>query len=253
MSNPVLEVRNLVKRYGDHTVLDGVSFEVHKGEILGIMGGSGGGKSTILKLIIGLIDPDEGSVLYEGRDLTLLSEPELNRIRPKIGFVFQNGALFDSMTVEENLRYPLIRHSTLSEDQIIDRVNSRLSAMGLEGTNSLYPSELSGGMLKRASLIRATILEPQLVLMDEPTAGLDPLKVASFVKMVRRIKKERSISGIFVSHDARAIEALCDRVIILWNGKVRFTCSPKEIQESTDPVVRSFTRPDYEVEYDETA
>lgn len=246
MPEKVLEVRNLVKAFAGHAVLNDVSFDVFDGEILGIMGGSGGGKSTILKLIIGLLKPESGTIRHQGVDLCGLGEWEITKIRPRIGFVFQNGALFDSMTVEENLGYPLRRHSDLSDDEIADKVNSRLRMVGLQGTNRLYPNELSGGMLKRAGLIRATMLDPRLVLMDEPTAGLDPMKVTNFIEMVRRIKRERGLSGVFVSHDADVIEAICDRVVILWNGRIAVTCRASDLRRSRDPIVRSFTHTIYD-------
>lgn len=240
MAEPLLKVRNLRMTFGSRVVLEEVSFEVSAGETLGIMGRSGGGKSTILRLISGLVRPDGGSILYKGRDLTRLSERELNAIRPEIGFVFQSGALFDSMTVEENLSYPLIRHTELTDEEIEARVNQRIRSMGLDGANSLYPSEISGGMLKRAGLLRATMLEPPLVLLDEPTAGLDPIQVRNFVRAARRIGKERAPATILVSHDPGVIEAICDRVAILWDGRIRVDCPAREILRSSDPVVRSF-------------
>lgn len=240
MAEPLLVARNLRMSFGNRLVLDDVSFELPAGETLGIMGRSGGGKSTILRLIIGLARPERGSIVYRGRDLTRLSERELNAIRPEIGFVFQSGALFDSMTIEENLRYPLIRHTELTDEEIGRRVEARIRSMGLEGANQLYPSELSGGMLKRAGLLRATMLEPRLVLLDEPTAGLDPIQVRNFVTAARRIRKERAPATIFVSHDAKVIEAVCDRVAILWDGRIRLDCPAREILRTTDPVARSF-------------
>jgi phospholipid/cholesterol/gamma-HCH transport system ATP-binding protein len=238
----MLEVTGLEMRIGEHRVLDGIQFEIAEGEILGLMGSSGGGKSTTLKLIVGLVKPTAGRILFKGMDLTAMSEHELIHVRPRIGFVFQNGALFDSLTVEENLSYPLVRHTDMDEAAIVQKVNERLKVVGLEGTNHLLPNELSGGMAKRAGLIRATMLDPKLVLFDEPTAGLDPVNVKHFVGKICDLKREHSLSGIFISHEASDVLAVCDRVAILWEGRIRAIGSKQEICRSEDPVVRSFIK-----------
>jgi phospholipid/cholesterol/gamma-HCH transport system ATP-binding protein len=247
-SEAILQVRGLSMVFGDHTVLNDISLEVGTSEILGVMGTSGGGKSTILKSIIGLIHPTKGEIIFRGRDLAKISEPELAKVRLEIGFVFQNGALFDSLSVWENLRYPLTRHSALSEEEMDERINERLVMVGLEKACKLRPSELSGGMQKRVGLIRATILNPQLVLFDEPTAGMDPMNIQNFVEKVQYFKKERQSSGIFVSHDFAVVRSICDRVAFLWEGRIRLTGKPDELQDSKDPVVQAFTQPPYQGE-----
>lgn len=245
MTEAILDVKNLCKKYRDRVILDDVSFRLSPGEILGLMGGSGSGKSTILKLIIGLAKADQGEICFENQDLNLLPEREMAKVRPRIGYVFQEGALFDSLTVEENLSYPLQKHTQLGQDEIRAQINERLEAIGMARTNSLYPSELSGGMRKRVGLLRATMLHPRLVLFDEPTAGLDPIVIKTLVDQIREYRRLYKLSGIFISHDALAILAVCDRVAILWEGKLRIE-EASLIRKSEDPIVRSFIRPDYE-------
>ena len=186
---PVLIVRNLKKYFDEHRVLEDVSFEVHHGEILGLMGGSGSGKSMTLKSIIGLEKPDSGTVIFEGRKLTQLSERELYQVRVEIGYVFQSGALFDSMTLEDNLAYPLRKHTNSSAEEIHAQINERLKTLDMVGSNDLYPSQISGGMQKRAGLARATMLRPKVVLFDEPTAGLDPVNIRRLVHNMRRYRR----------------------------------------------------------------
>lgn len=245
MAESLLRIHDLKKSFGERKVLDGVSFEVARGEVLGLMGGSGTGKSTILKLIIGLIKPDSGEIWFEDHEITCLSERSLARLRPRIGYVFQNGALFDSMTVEENLRYPLEKRSGMNEEEIAERVLERLRNVELDGTQELFPSELSGGMIKRAGLARATMLSPPLILFDEPTAGLDPRNIRHFIEMFRKIRKTRELSGIFISHDAAATLSVCNRVAILSEGRVHAIESSAKIRASQDPIVQSFIQTEY--------
>jgi phospholipid/cholesterol/gamma-HCH transport system ATP-binding protein len=251
--DPILKVCGLGVSFGSRAVIADIGFEIGAGEILGIMGSSGGGKSTILKSIIGLVRPSRGEVIFEGQDLASLPELALSRIRLSIGFVFQNGALFDSLSVWDNLLYPLLRHSTLDPDAIEKRINERLEMVGLEKACRLKPSELSGGMQKRVGLIRATILDPKLVLFDEPTAGMDPMNIQTFVEKVRYFKRELHHCGIFVSHDFSVVRSICDRVALLWEGRIKVTATPAELQLSQDPVVRGFTRPPYQEEVCERA
>lgn len=252
MAEPALKIRKLCKKYGERMIFDHLDIDIAHGELLGLMGGSGGGKSTILKTIIGLTKPDEGEIWFESQDLTKLSERQLAIVRPRIGYVFQDGALFDSLTVEENLSYPLQKHAHLSEEEVHRRVNERLESVSMAHTNSLYPNELSGGMRKRAGLMRATMLRPRLVLFDEPTAGLDPIVIKNLLEQIRDYRKSHELSGIFVAHDISIVLAVCDRVGILWEGKLRIE-SAKTILKSEDPIVRSFVRPAYEEAYREQA
>ena len=236
----VLSVRNIKKSFGEKTVHRGVSFDLHEGEILGLFGGSGSGKSVILRSIIGLEHPDEGQILFEGRDLVPLSERALFEVRTQISYVFQNGALFDSLTVEENLAYPLKAHAPLTREEIHERVNELLEMIDMRGANRLLPNELSGGMQKRAGFARAIILQPKVVLFDEPTAGLDPVNTGRLLQNILAFKK-RGMTGIFVTHDIPAAFEICDRIAILNQGKIELVMSVDEMKKSNHVLVKSFT------------
>ena len=235
-----LSVRNLKKTFGEKAVHRGVSFDLHEGEILGLFGGSGSGKSVILRSIIGLEHPDEGEILFEGRDLIPLSERELYQVRTQISYVFQNGALFDSLTVEENLAYPLRAHSTLSEEEIHRRVDQVLEMVDMKGANRLLPNELSGGMQKRAGFARSIIIQPKIILFDEPTAGLDPVNTGRLLQNILSFKK-RGMTAIFVTHDIPAAFEICDRIAILNQGKIELVMSVEEMKKSNHVLVKSFT------------
>jgi phospholipid/cholesterol/gamma-HCH transport system ATP-binding protein len=240
-----LRIRDLKKSFGEIMVHKGVSFDLYRNEILALMGTSGGGKSLILRSIVGLERPDSGQVWFEGQDLMSLSERQLYPIRCKIGFVFQEGALFDSLTVEENLRYPLELHTNWAEGRIQEEVNRRLEGVDLKGTNNLYPSQLSGGMQKRIGLIRATMLQPRIALVDEPTAGLDPLHIKQFLETANRIKRTLNLSAIVVTHDIDSVFAMCDRIAILADGVIHAIGTVEEMDRSRDPLVRSILHPDF--------
>jgi phospholipid/cholesterol/gamma-HCH transport system ATP-binding protein len=240
LHEPALRIRNLHKSFGEKKVHQGVSFELKQGEILGLFGGSGTGKSVVLRSIIGLEQPDEGEIIFENTDLTLLNERELFDVRTRISYVFQNGALFDSLTVEENLAYPLRAHAHLTKAEITDKVNHMLELIDMKGANHLLPNELSGGMQKRAGLARAIILEPRIVLFDEPTAGLDPVNTERLLSNILAFK-ERGMTGIFVTHDIPAAFKICDRIAILYEGKINLILTPDEMKTSDNPLVRSFT------------
>jgi phospholipid/cholesterol/gamma-HCH transport system ATP-binding protein len=235
----LLEISEIHKSFGAKVVHRGVSFTLKKGEILGLFGGSGTGKSVILRSIIGLEKPDSGRILYDGQDLTRLSERALYPVRHKIAYVFQNGALFDSLTVEENLAYPLQEHTNLSADEIRTRVNEILTLIDMKGSNELLPSELSGGMQKRAGLARAIILRPDIALFDEPTAGLDPINTKRLLDNIHKFKHQ-GLSGIFVTHDIPAALDICDRIAILAQGCIQVIDTVHNIRESKDPLVLSF-------------
>jgi phospholipid/cholesterol/gamma-HCH transport system ATP-binding protein len=234
-----LDVQNLHKTFGTKVVHEGVSFTLHEGEILGLFGGSGSGKSVILRSIIGLEKPDQGKVLFKGQDLTRLSERQLYPFRTRIGYVFQNGALFDSLTVEENLAYPLRAHTKLKDSEIKKKVNDMLELIDMKGTNALLPAELSGGMQKRAGLARAIILGPEVILFDEPTAGLDPVNTKRLQDNIKKLKT-KGITGIFVTHDIPSAFEIADRIAILYNRRIHVIDTVENIQNSTDPLVQSF-------------
>jgi phospholipid/cholesterol/gamma-HCH transport system ATP-binding protein len=238
--NPVaLQVQNVHKAFGPKVVHRGVTFTLKRGEILALLGGSGTGKSVILRSIIGLEKPDEGQIIFDGEDITQLTENQLIPVRTKIGYVFQNGALFDSQTVEENLAYPLREHTEMTDSQIQKRVNEMLELIDMKGANELLPAELSGGMQKRAGMARATILEPKIILFDEPTAGLDPINTRRLIENIRKLKV-KGITGIFVTHDIPAAFEIADRVAILYNGQIYVNDTVENIKNSTDPVIESF-------------
>lgn len=238
-SEVVLSVRDIKKAFGSKIVHRGVTFDLHRGEILGLWGSSGSGKSVILRSIIGLEQPDSGEIFFNGKDIAGLDEDQWIPIRTRIGYVFQNGALFDSLTVEENLAYPLYEHTHLSDEEIHKKVNAMLKQINMESTNHLLPNELSGGMQKRAGLARAIILKPEIILFDEPTAGLDPNSTNRLIENIRQLKVD-GITGIFVTHDIPSALEIADRIAILYNGIIQVNDTVENIRKSTDPLVKSF-------------
>ncbi len=236
----LLDIKDLHKTFGNKHVLQGISLSLRKGEILGLFGGSGTGKSVILRTIIGLEGPDAGEIVFRDQNIANLPERQMIEVRKKIGYVFQNGALFDSLNVEENLAYPLIEHTKLNPTEIHDRVNRMLALIDMVGTNHLYPNELSGGMQKRAGLARAIILGPEIILFDEPTAGLDPVNTRRLLENIKRLRAERGITGIFVTHDIPSAFAIADRIAILYERKIYIVDSVENIKNSSDPLVQSF-------------
>jgi phospholipid/cholesterol/gamma-HCH transport system ATP-binding protein len=235
----VLDIQDLHKSFGTKQIHKGVSFQLHQGEILVLLGGSGSGKSVVLRSIIGLERPDRGKIIFNGQNLVTLSESELFPIRTKISYVFQNGALFDSLTVEENLSYPLIEHTKCTPEQIHTQVETMLKLIDMQGSNALFPNELSGGMQKRAGLARAIILEPEIILFDEPTAGLDPVNTKRLIENIQRLK-QKGITGIFVTHDIPSALDIADRIAILYQGKIYKIDTVDQIKQSKDPLVQSF-------------
>lgn len=210
----VIEIKNFRKSYGKKIVHEDVSFYVKKGECLGLVGGSGAGKSVILRSLIGLEKPDSGQILINDKELTTLSESDWLEIRKKVAYAFQGGALFDSMTVFENLAYPLEEHTKMSRMEIAKRILSQLADFGLSGTEKLYPNELSGGMQKRVGLARAMMLEPEIILYDEPTAGLDPFNTKKIQELILNLKS-KGVTSILVTHDMPTAFAVCDKFAFL--------------------------------------
>lgn len=234
-----LKVDGLCKSFGPRKILDQIEVTLKYGEILALFGGSGTGKSVILRSIIGLEKPDEGHVWYKNNDLISLNEHELYDIRKNIGYVFQNGALFDSMTVWENLAYPLMEHTNLSEDEIDAEVQNMLELIQLKGSDNLMPANLSGGMQKRVGLARAIIMRPEVILYDEPTAGLDPANTMNLLELINRLKAKGS-TGIFVTHDIPAAFVIADRIAILYDKRIHVVDTIENIKKSDDPVVKRF-------------
>ena len=236
----MIEVRNLRKSFGGQSVLDGVSFRIENGESVAIIGRSGSGKSVLLKHLIGLLQPDRGDVLIDGQNIVAMNERRLLGVRRKFGMVFQGAALFDSMTVAENVAFGLRRHEHLTEPEIARRVAAILEMVDLPGTENKKPAELSGGMRKRVGLARAIVYEPQIVLYDEPTTGLDPIVSDSIDKLIMRSHSRLKITTVVVTHDMRTARRVGQRVMLLHNTKIYATGAPEDFFASTDPVVRQF-------------
>jgi len=235
----MIEVSHLKKNFGSHVILDDVSFRVETGESIVIMGRSGGGKSVLLKHLIALLSPDSGQVLIDGEDLCGLNERQLLRVRRKFGMLFQGAALFDSMTVAENVGFAL-RRERLPEADIEKRVAQALDVVELSGTEDKRPSELSGGMRKRVGLARAIVYEPQIVLYDEPTTGLDPVVSDSIDKLILRVRDHLKVTTVVVTHDMRNARRVGQRIMMLHDRKIYVTGTPDEIFNSADPVVHRF-------------
>lgn len=214
-----IEVIDFHKSFGSKKVHQGVSFYVRKGECLGLIGGSGTGKSVLLRSLVGLEKPDRGQVLIDGQDVAPMKETDLSEIRKKVAYAFQGGALFDSMTVYENLAYPLREHFKLSEAEIKKQILDQLNEFGLDKSEHLYPGNLSGGMQKRVGLARAMMMHPEVVLYDEPTAGLDPYNTKRIQESILKLKA-KGVTSILVTHDMPTVYAVCDKVVLLQQGRI---------------------------------
>ncbi len=236
----MIEISNLSKSFDDHKVLDEVSLTIRTGETMVIIGRSGCGKSVLLKHMIGLMKPDEGAAVINGVDVSRLSGSQLDAIRMKFGMLFQNAALFDSMTAYENVAFPLREHTTMTEEAMTQRVHECLQLVGLEGVDELYPSELSGGMRKRAGLARALAMNPEIVLYDEPTTGIDPIMGDIINDLIIALRDRLKVTSVVVTHDMRSAYKVADRIAMLYNGKIVEVGTPDEIRHSKSPVVRQF-------------
>jgi len=235
----MIETRNLKKSFGTQPILEGVDLFIETGESAAIIGRSGGGKSVLLKHLIGLLHPDSGEVLVDGESIGRMNERQLLRIRKKFGMVFQGAALFDSMSVAENVAFGL-RHETLTSGEIARRVAATLEMVDLPGTQKKNPAELSGGMRKRVGLARAIIYEPQIILYDEPTTGLDPIVSDSIDKLIIRVRDQLKVTSVVVTHDMRSASRVGTHVFMLHAKKMYAHGTPEEIFASKDPIVRQF-------------
>jgi len=236
----MIEVRQLSKSFGPQLILEDVNLRIESGESAVIIGRSGGGKSVLIKHIIGLLQPDAGEVFVDGENITRMNERQLLRVRSKFGMVFQGAALFDSMTVAENVAFPLERKHQFTPGEIAKRVAAVLELVDLPGTEKKNPAELSGGMRKRVGLARAIVYEPQIVLYDEPTTGLDPIVSDSIDKLIIRVRDHLKVTSIVVTHDMRSARRVGNHVIMLHERKVYANCTPEKLFASADPVVRQF-------------
>ncbi|NBY20568.1 ABC transporter ATP-binding protein [bacterium] len=236
---PLIEIRGIHKKFGPKTVHKGIDLDVYEGEVLALMGGSGCGKSVLLRMIVGLEKPDRGTIQFNGHSIEKLSEEELVPVRKKIAYVFQYGALFDSFSVRENLAYPLREHTNFSEKEIDQKVLTTLDQLGLKGTENLYPSGLSGGMQRRVGVARSIIMNPEVVLYDEPTTGLDPFNTAQILKIILKLKQQGTTS-VLVTHDMHAIFSVTDRVAFLKDGQILALGTAEEIKNSKIKEVSSF-------------
>lgn len=237
-----ISVEGLHKTFGSQKVLNGIDLRVDHGETVAVIGRSGVGKSVLLRLLVGIEQPDSGSVCVLGQELGSLARPSLDTIRKKIGFLFQQGALYDSLTIEQNVAFPLARHAKLSVRERRDRARALLASVGLEGTRKKMPSEISGGMQKRVALARALALEPEILMFDEPTAGLDPITGAEIGDLIVKLKTHRPITSLVVTHDVRVSRRFADRFVLLEEGIIRSEGSFADLQKSCDPLMTEFMR-----------
>ena len=239
-SEPMLSVRVLHVKYGTTEILHGVTFDVRRGETLVIMGGSGSGKSTLVRTLIGLEKPSSGHVLIKGKDIAAIPEAELDEVRKKIGMSFQGGALFGSMTVGENVALPLREHTKLENSTIEIMVRLKLEQVGLEGFEYYMPSQLSGGMRKRAAVARALAMDPEMLFFDEPSAGLDPIIAAGIDQLILELKRAFQMTILVVTHELASAFLIADRMVLIDRGKIVAIGTTAEMQSSTQPRVRQF-------------
>lgn len=236
----MIEIKNLCKSFGSHKVLDGLNLHIEKGQTVVIIGRSGCGKSVLLKHIIGLLKPDSGQIFIEGEDITQLKGKDLDRVRQKFGMLFQGAALFDSLSVRENVGFGLIEHSRIPDEEITRRVEEKLKLVGLSGILDLKPAELSGGMRKRVGLARAICLDPQIILYDEPTTGVDPIMADAINDLIISLSKKLKVTSLCVTHDMVSAYKIADRIDMLYNGKIIASGTPEQIRNTANPIVRQF-------------
>lgn len=235
-----IECRNLVKSFGEKSVLRGVNLAVKGGETMVILGGSGSGKTVLLKHMNGLIGPESGQIFVDGLEISRLGEEELKEVRKRVAMVFQGSALFDSLTLEENVAYPLSEHTDLPLEEIRERVREVLALVDLEGSEGLYPSELSGGMKKRAALARALALSPKGLLYDEPTTGLDPIMTHRINLLIRDLQRKLGVTSVVVTHDLSSAFGVANRLAFLQGGEIRFVGTRDELQACPDLALQEF-------------
>ncbi len=242
----MIELIRLKKSFGKQLVLNDLNLKIPAGKITAVIGPSGEGKSVLLKHMIGLLKPDNGKVLVDGEDITWMGRRQLNRIRERFGMLFQGVALFDSMTVFENVAFPLEEKTRLSRDEIRERVHDALEHVGLKNVDDKYPDQLSGGMKKRVGLARALLLKPDIILFDEPTTGLDPIICNAMHRLIKETQERFGFTAVIVTHEVPSIFEICDYVAMLYQGRIQMRGTPAEIRETEDPVLRQFITGDLE-------
>jgi phospholipid/cholesterol/gamma-HCH transport system ATP-binding protein len=242
----VIRVQGLHKRFGSQPVLRGIDLDIATGEIMVVIGRSGGGKSVLLKHLVGLLRPDAGTVAVDGTEITRLRGGELDRVRERYGVVFQGGALFDSMSVSDNVAFPLLERSRLGAAEIRGRVEEKLEQVGLSGMGHKNPAEISGGMRKRVAIARSLVTEPEIVFFDEPTTGLDPILVNTIHHLIVELHRKFRFTAVMVSHEIPEIFEIADRVAMLHEGVIVEVGSPEAVRASANPIVQQFIRGDIE-------
>jgi phospholipid/cholesterol/gamma-HCH transport system ATP-binding protein len=239
-SEALVELRDIRFGYGERVILDGISLTIPRGKVTALMGASGGGKTTVMRLIGGQYRAQAGSLTFDGQEVAALNSTELYAVRRRMGMLFQFGALFTDLSVFDNVAFPLREHTDLSESMIRDIVLMKLEAVGLRGARDLMPSEVSGGMARRVALARAMALDPELIMYDEPFAGLDPISLGTAARLIRQLNDTLGLTSIIVSHDLDETFHIADQVIVLANGKIAAQGTPDEVRNSTDPLVKQF-------------
>ena len=236
----MIEIRELTKSFNTHKVLDSLNLTIEKGTTCVIIGRSGCGKSVLLKHIVRVLLPDKGKIYIDGKDLDMLNEKELDKLRLRIGLVFQGGALFDSLTVGENVGFGLIEYTKTSKKELLERIEEALCLVGLSGIVNLMPAELSGGMKKRVALARAICVKPDIILYDEPTTGVDPITADSINELIKSLHDKLKVTSVVVTHDMKSAYRVGDRIAMLYQGKIIAEGAPEEIQNTQHPVVHQF-------------
>jgi phospholipid/cholesterol/gamma-HCH transport system ATP-binding protein len=236
----MIEIKKITKSFANNHVLKGIDLNIKDGETMAVMGASGSGKSVLLKLIVGLLAPEDGEIWIDGKEITNLSEKQMDKVRKNIGMVFQSGALFDSLTVGENVSFSLVRRTEMDKSEIAKTISEKLEMVGLKGIENMMPSQLSGGMRKRVSLARSISMNPQIILYDEPTTGLDPLMSAEINSLIKKLHDELGVTSIVVTHDMKSAFTVATQMAMLKNGEIVAVGTPEEIRSSNEPWVFDF-------------
>lgn len=243
---PIIEFKKVCKSFGDARIFDSADLPIIKGETITIIGGSGKGKSVFLKLLLGVLKPDDGKVFFSGRDISTMNDAELAKYRSRIGMLFQGAALFDSLTVGENVAYPVREHFRYSEEEIAKIVAEKLAMVGLPGTEYMMPSDLSGGMKKRVGLARAISTNPEVILYDEPTTGLDPANTKRICALIKKLQNKLGVTSVVVTHDMDAAFSVTDRIAMIHHHRFGFIGTKEEARQSQDPLVLNFIKGEME-------